>query len=506
MTWKSKRTAKEAYALFAKWVDKKGSAAPNPWCPKDVAGCALGYSYFAGLPRRQWQWNVDNFVAAAKKNKSFSKSHGDFGDAVFFDWSGQKTGWDHIGFVIKVTSKNVKHISANSGGGLVRINTTPLKYVSGFGKPVKWAAEVAPVSATPVVAPVPAKPVTPVEAVSVSYVNSLKNAGYKVSSGKSMEGSWAEHRARGSLGGIDWAVGVGSKIIAPTNGRVENIPNNGTGGNTVTFWHEDGGLGKGWRDQFMHLSKFVKPGHYKAGDVIGYSGGAKGAPGSGSSTGPHIHWHLIDPKGRRVPPYDHFTSAPVKPATTPVKTVAELADAVLRGEYGNGPARKKALRARYDEVQAEVNRRLSGKTAVKAVAAPSAPVEAATPVVAVTPAVEVKVPVQAAQPPVEASPVITPKKEEPIVTKKLSAEEQAALIASQPAGNIGVIIPTAKGRKIAYAAYSGVSLIATNAAVGFAAVGADFPAWLVVSLAVIGNLATPFAALAIANASNGEKK
>jgi LysM repeat protein len=40
-------------------------------------------------------------------------------------------------------------------------------------------------------------------------------------------------------------------------------------------------------------------------------------------------------------------------------SVSDLADAVMRGDYGNGPARKAALGARYDEVQAEVNRRLS---------------------------------------------------------------------------------------------------------------------------------------------------
>lgn len=44
-------------------------------------------------------------------------------------------------------------------------------------------------------------------------------------------------------------------------------------------------------------------------------------------------------------------------------SVAELADAVLRGDFGNGPARQAALGARFDEVQAEVNRRLGGGSA-----------------------------------------------------------------------------------------------------------------------------------------------
>lgn len=68
--------------------------------------------------------------------------------------------------------------------------------------------------------------------------------------------------------------------------------------------------------------------------------------------------------------------------------------------------------------------------------------------------------------------------------------------------DLGVIIPTVKGRKIAYAIYAGASLLVTNTAVGFSALNAQFPAWLTVCLAVIGNLASAFGALAIANASN----
>ena len=54
------------------------------------------------------------------------------------------------------------------------------------------------------------------------------------------------------------------------------------------------------------------------------------------------------------------------PVLAPVVTdlsqisVSDLADAVMRGDYGNGPDRVAALGARYDEVQAEVNRRING--------------------------------------------------------------------------------------------------------------------------------------------------
>lgn len=51
------------------------------------------------------------------------------------------------------------------------------------------------------------------------------------------------------------------------------------------------------------------------------------------------------------------------PAPAPDGDINALADAVLRGDYGNGDARKATLGSRYDEVQAEVNRRLGGGAA-----------------------------------------------------------------------------------------------------------------------------------------------
>ena len=47
----------------------------------------------------------------------------------------------------------------------------------------------------------------------------------------------------------------------------------------------------------------------------------------------------------------------------PSGSVAELAQAVIRGEYGNGNARRAVLGSRYDEVQVEVNRILGGGSA-----------------------------------------------------------------------------------------------------------------------------------------------
>lgn len=137
-----------------------------------------------------------------------------------------------------------------------------------------------------------------------TYINTL--AQYRISDG------WAQHIARGSLGGVDFACAVGTPIPAPCDGKITNVPNNGTGGHTVNLWHADGS-----RDQFMHLSRFVAEGNVKQGDIIGYSGGKKGAPGAGSSTGPHIHWHYILKSGQRVNPLEYTgKSAPASAKLT----------------------------------------------------------------------------------------------------------------------------------------------------------------------------------------------
>lgn len=117
--------------------------------------------------------------------------------------------------------------------------------------------------------------------------------GYPISDG------WEDHIARGSLGGLDFPMGVGTALPACGGGTVTNIPDNGTGGHTVTIRHPNG-----YRSQYMHLSQFLLADGtvVAAGDTVALSGGAAGAPGSGSSTGPHVHWHMIDPGGTRINP------------------------------------------------------------------------------------------------------------------------------------------------------------------------------------------------------------
>lgn len=122
---------------------------------------------------------------------------------------------------------------------------------------------------------------------------------YNPFAGYEITGTWQEHIDRGSLGGIDFGMGVGTGLPAAGAGTVTNIPENGTGGHTVTIQHDNG-----YRTQYMHLSEFLLPDGTAVGTggIVGRSGGEPGAPGSGSSTGPHVHWHMTDPGGARIDP------------------------------------------------------------------------------------------------------------------------------------------------------------------------------------------------------------
>lgn len=71
---------------------------------------------------------------------------------------------------------------------------------------------------------------------------------------------------------------------------------------------------------------------------------------------------------------------------------------------------------------------------------------------------------------------------------------------------LGILIPKAKDRKVAYAVYGLAALVVSNITVGVVVSGADAPVWLIVASAVIGNLAVPFTTLAIANASTNTNK
>ena len=60
------------------------------------------------------------------------------------------------------------------------------------------------------------------------------------------------------------------------------------------------------------------------------------------------------------PDNQSYFDGPSAPSVSVSGSIAELAAAVIRGDFGNGDQRRAALGDKYDEVQAEVNRILSG--------------------------------------------------------------------------------------------------------------------------------------------------
>jgi len=93
--------------------------------------------------------------------------------------------------------------------------------------------------------------------------------------------------------GVDLRAAVGTPVYAPQGGVVDkktglNLDPKGYG-NLITL-----DFGAGTKALFGHLSKIlVKPGQaVNMGDLIGYTGGTKGATGAGDSQAPHLHYEV----------------------------------------------------------------------------------------------------------------------------------------------------------------------------------------------------------------------
>ena len=100
-------------------------------------------------------------------------------------------------------------------------------------------------------------------------------------------------------GGIDYAMPVGSPVLAAADGIVDQVTTQPNGsrsyGHYVVLKHD------GFYTYYAHLSKsVVKVGQeVRQGQLIAYSGGKKGAWGAGSSTGPHLHFEVRMSKGSK---------------------------------------------------------------------------------------------------------------------------------------------------------------------------------------------------------------
>lgn len=120
-------------------------------------------------------------------------------------------------------------------------------------------------------------------------------------------GQFGETRARSGGGtrqhaGIDIAVPVGTSVKAAAGGTVIESGTLPGYGNVIVIDH-----GGGTVTRYAHLSRLdrAKGQVVSQGDVIGLSGGARGAPGSGNSRGPHLHYEVrqngkpVDPRTGR---------------------------------------------------------------------------------------------------------------------------------------------------------------------------------------------------------------
>ena len=97
-----------------------------------------------------------------------------------------------------------------------------------------------------------------------------------------------ENRTR-PHGGVDVGTPVGTPVGFAEDGEVIAAGRYGGYGNMMDVWLPNTGI----QMRIAHLSSFVKKsGEFLAGEVLAKTGGAKGDPGAGNSTGPHLHFEF----------------------------------------------------------------------------------------------------------------------------------------------------------------------------------------------------------------------
>lgn len=358
---------------------------------------------------------------------------------------------------------------------------------------------------------------------------------------------WAAHRARGSLGGTDYGTPVGTPIVAPNPGFVSYEAGNGSGGYIISLAL---GNSPGYVMQFLHCSAFEGGNrNVNEGDILGYTGGAKGAPGAGSSTGTHVHVHLVDPNGVREDVQPWFADvAPTSGGSAPASASVDYSEVqsllAARGYYGgaidgefgrqswtavqtlcadfgfmdasyiDGVPGKKTYTGMQLYAQKNDNYRSKVDGVVgpltwagfvqslredapkpAPVPIPPAPVVEPTPV---PPAVKPVKPVPAKpQNPKPTRPVTPKPKEEKPMADKLAAQKELA--SGLQVNDLGSIITDARTRKIVWAVWTAFGLLLAGTMGGFAAVQQVAPDWIVFAMGVSLALQPAFGSLAMAN-------
>lgn len=117
--------------------------------------------------------------------------------------------------------------------------------------------------------------------------------------------------------GVDFALPIGTPVLAVGDGEVVMAKNGGAAGNYVAIRH-----GRQYMTRYMHLSKaLVKPGQkVKRGDRIALSGN------TGRSTGPHLHYEVwinnqaVNPLTAKMPRMEGLTGKDRSAYMAQVKT------------------------------------------------------------------------------------------------------------------------------------------------------------------------------------------
>jgi murein DD-endopeptidase MepM/ murein hydrolase activator NlpD len=111
--------------------------------------------------------------------------------------------------------------------------------------------------------------------------------------------------------GIDFGTTVGTALTAVAPGVVSVVGNDPDGyGSWIEVKHEDGTASR-----YGHLSQInvSKGQEVKPGQVVARSGGKPGTAGAGSSTGPHVHFEILNQKGVKIDPAPYLSGSPAGP-------------------------------------------------------------------------------------------------------------------------------------------------------------------------------------------------
>lgn len=119
-------------------------------------------------------------------------------------------------------------------------------------------------------------------------------------------------RDMGNHKGIDLKAESGTRVVAAASGRVIKADTtsdpNGYGGQVSIRHDADGNT---FYTKYAHLRKIdvSKGDTVNKGEVIGESGGGKTDPNRGRSTGPHLHFEILDSTSKSIDPTSYLKGA-----------------------------------------------------------------------------------------------------------------------------------------------------------------------------------------------------